>query len=176
MWLNEKNELDKLPEQDIAKLKKLIRKGAQDITQRWANALELVHTAYEVAKIQRPDITMEAAWKQYEEMIAHAVKELAKARGLNDNWRMTSAQLHEREMFKKKGETKKWAVETTIDGFPVVVTREADRIEDVIKPFYEHNITGYDIEMRHRSINHVTLYFVKDGKRTGDKVTIKLKK
>lgn len=169
MQLHEKTDLSELPEGELKKIKTNIRKGAQDTDQRWANALELVHTAYELAQVQRPDITMESAWKQYEEMINHAVQELAKARGLDDNWRMTSSSLHEA----KEVEEIQFSMETNVDGLPVNVIKKAKNIEELIKPFFDHNITGCDIELRHRSANNVCLHFCKDGKRTGDKVTIK---
>lgn len=171
MRLNEKEKLDELPEGELNKIKSNIRKGAQDTEQRWANALELVHTAYEIAQVQRPDITMENAWKQYEEMIGHAVEELAKARGLDDDWRMSSASLRE-----EVEEEFEFNLETNIDGLPVNVVRKAKSIEELIKPFYSHNVTDHDIEMRHRGVNNVCLYFCKDGKRTGDKVTIRKRK
>jgi hypothetical protein len=169
MKLNEKTDLSELPEGDLKKVKTNIRKGAQDTDQRWANALELVHTAYEVAKIQRPDITMESAWKQYEEMIKYAVQELAKARGMDDDWRMTTLS----EAKKEEEEIFDFSLETNVDGLPVNVIKQAKSIDELIKPFYSHNVTGHDIELRHRGSNNVCLYFCKNGKRTGDKVTIR---
>ena len=167
MRLNEKSDKSELPEGDIAKVKTNIRKGAQDEDQRWANALELVHTAYEVARIERPDITLESAWKQYEEMIKYAVQELHKARG-DDDWR-SSPRLSEG----KEPEVFDFSIETNVDGLPVNVIKKAVNIEELIKPFYSHNVTGHDIELRHRGANSVCLYFCKDGKRTGDKVNIR---
>ena len=168
MQLSEKTDLSELPEGELNKIKSNITKGAKDTEQRWANALELVHTAYETAQVQRPDVTMESAWKQYEEMIHHAVKELAKARGMEDDWRMTSASLHE-----TKEEEFEFNIEANVDGLPVNVVKKAKNIEELINPYYAHNVTGHDIELRHRGANSVCLYFCKDGKRTGDKVTIR---
>ncbi len=169
----EKTDLSELPEGDLNKVKKNIRKGAQDTDQRWANALELVHTAYEISEIQRPDITMESAWKQYEEMIKYAVQELAKARGMDDDWRMTT--LSETKKIPDPEEIE-YSIETTVDDLPVNIIRKGKNIEEIIKPFYSHNVTGHDIELRHRGANNVCLYFCKDGKRTGDKVTIRKRK
>jgi hypothetical protein len=153
MKLNEKTDLSELPEGDLKKVKTNIRN----------------HTAYEVAKIQRPDITMESAWKQYEEMIKYAVQELAKARGMDDDWRMTTLS----EAKKEEEEIFDFSLETNVDGLPVNVIKQAKSIDELIKPFYSHNVTGHDIELRHRGSNNVCLYFCKDGKRTGDKVTIR---
>ena len=163
--------LDALPEEELNKIKSLITKGAKDTNQRWANALELVHTAYETAQVQRPDITMEDAWKQYEEMIQHAVQQLRKTRGMDGDWRMTRL-VKEAE----KPEEIDWSIETTVDELPVNIVKKSDSIEKLIKNFYDYNNTGCEIEMRHRGLNNVTLYFCKDGKRTGDKVTIRKKK
>ena len=172
MKLTEKTDLSELPEGDLNKVKKNIRKGAQDTDQRWANALELVHTAYEISEIQRPDITMESAWKQYEEMIKYAVQELAKARGMDDDWRMTTLSEAKTKKIPDPEEIS-FSIETTVDSLPVNVIRKGKSIEDIIKPFYSHNVTGHDIELRHRGANNVCLYFCKDGKRTGDKVNIR---
>ena len=170
MNLNEKTDLSEIPEGDLNKVKTNIRKGAQDADQRWASALELVHTGYEVAQVQRPDITMEGAWKQYEEMIKYAVQELAKARGADDNdWR-SSVRLGEG---KKEVEVFDFSIETNVDGLPVNVIKKAADVDELIRPFYSHNVTGHDIELRHRGANNVCLYFCKDGKRTGDKVNIR---
>jgi hypothetical protein len=167
--LNEKTDHSELPDGDLSKIKSNISKGAKDTNQLWANALELVHQAYEIAQIQRPDITMEGAWKQYEEMIKYAVQELAKARGMDGDWRMTSLS----EGKQADVEEIDFSIETTVDGLPVNVIRKAKSIDEIIKPFYSHNVTGHDIELRHRGPNNVCLYFCKDGKRTGDKVQIR---
>lgn len=74
----------------VAKLEKLIRKGAADIEQQWANALELVHKAYQVANINIPTPDKKAAWQQYENLISYAVKQLYNTRGINGKWRVTT--------------------------------------------------------------------------------------
>lgn len=94
LQLNEKDQTQ-LPEMTMKDIQSNIRKGAQDTTQNWANALELVHKAYSVSQVQRPKPGMTGGWKQYEQNIAYAVDQLAKARGLDANWRMSSAALHE---------------------------------------------------------------------------------
>ena len=167
----EKDDLSELPEATLSEIKKKIREGAKDTTQLWANALELVHKAYEVAQVQRPDITMEAAWKQYEEMISYAVRELSNARGQDGPWRSTS--LTTEAIEKPDGEIDQYSVESDVDGLPVRVVRKADTIDQVMQPFFDHNITGCDIEVKIRSTNHVILYFCDKNGRTGDKVVIK---
>ena len=89
--LNEKDDMSVLPEEALNAIKKNIRDGAKDLTQKWANALQLVQQAYKVANVQRPDPTMTGAWSQYTDMIAYAVKELADTRGLDGDWRMSCA-------------------------------------------------------------------------------------
>ncbi len=88
-------QLTLLPNDVVNALKKRIREGAEDQEQNWANALELVHKAYEVEGVVRPDPAMADAWKQYEEMLAYAVQQLAKNRGMDSDWRMSASMFHE---------------------------------------------------------------------------------
>lgn len=168
--LLEAEDLSKLNQDRIDELEKLIRDGAKDLEQEWANALELVHKAYEVAQIQRPTPDMEGAWKQYEDLLSYAVKELAKHRGLDAKWRMSSHIFHEAA---PAITPRKFQISSQIDGLPVVSQTTANNIDDVINPIYRYNITGHDLEVRQRSKNHCCIYFCKNGKRTGDKIVIK---
>jgi hypothetical protein len=92
--LSEGKDLSELPYDVLADIKSNIRKGAADLEQEWANALHLVHKAYQVEAAERPDPSMKAAWKQYEESIEYAVQQLLKYRGLDGEWRMSSAMFH----------------------------------------------------------------------------------
>lgn len=86
-------ELSKLEQSIIiARMKKL----AKDPAFYFANALELVHNAYqeqdwerqsEYGDFVRPKPSDQNAWKQYEEMIQNAVQLLSKYRGINGDWR-----------------------------------------------------------------------------------------
>jgi len=88
-------DLTRLPA-DVAKaIKSNIRKGAEDLQQNWANALELCHKAYEVEGASRPTPDMKDAWTQYEEHISYSVEQLAKNRGMDGDWRMSSSIFHE---------------------------------------------------------------------------------
>lgn len=78
-----------LPDKVVDEIKKNIRDGAKDLEQNWANALELTHKAYEVTNVARPTPEQQGAWKQYDTLIAYAVKQLAFFRGLNGAWRMS---------------------------------------------------------------------------------------
>lgn len=89
--------LSLLPNDVMVSLRKNIRKGAEDLEQNWSNALELVHKAYEVEGVQRPDPSMKDAWKQYEENIAYAVQQLSVNRGSDGDWRMSAAMFREAE-------------------------------------------------------------------------------
>lgn len=91
---------EQYPESTIDKIRNLIRQGTKPNKEtgqheKWANALHLVHKAFEVAGVQRPTPQMKEMWKQYEELIAYAVKQLAKERGIEGDWRMTSSELDE---------------------------------------------------------------------------------
>lgn len=93
--LAEGNDLTVLPEDTMKDIQSNIRKGAQDTEQKWANALELTHKAYQVSGVERPTPNLAGAWKQYEENITYSVEQLSKSRGIDADWRMSSASLHE---------------------------------------------------------------------------------
>jgi hypothetical protein len=90
-----KNDLTTLPEEMVKEIKKIIRKGAEDLDQKWANALELVHHGYEQTGTIRPSPDMKGAWNQYEDIISYSVDQLAKNRGLTGDWRMSSSIFNE---------------------------------------------------------------------------------
>lgn len=89
--------LSELPSASVEHLKRLITTGAslkrgsrdEDVPDHWTNAMELTHWAYEKSKIERPEPYMRNAWKQYEEVLSHAVKMLARFRGLKGDWRLS---------------------------------------------------------------------------------------
>jgi len=168
--LLEKEELDALSSTQFDQLKSLVTKGAKE-SDDWSNALELVHKAYEVAQVQRPTPDMKAAWKQYDELISLAVSSLSKAYGLSGDWRMSSHIFREGANMKPKQH--KFEMSTTINDLPVVGYASADHIDHLIRPIFDFNLTGHDIEIKHKSPNNCSVYFCKDGKRTGHKITIK---
>lgn len=93
---------NKLNDHQVDVIKKNIRTGCKPDKetgqfQPWANALHLVHKAYEVAGIQRPTPDMKELWKQYEEIIKFAVEELSKTRGIDGDWRMSAHDLHDKK-------------------------------------------------------------------------------
>ncbi len=171
-----REDMSKLPQPTLDEIKRLIREGAKNQEEQWANALELVHKAYEVANVERPSPDMNDAWKQYEEMLTLAVKELTKARGIDGDWRMSSHIFHEAAPApKKKGaeQPTQFTISSDIDGLPLHCTVTADTLDEIIRPMYRFNITGHEIEVKHRSDSHAVVHFCKDGKRCGDSITIK---
>lgn len=88
-------DMSMLPTDIISELQYKIRKGSQDLRQKWANALELVHKAYHVVGVQRPTPEMTEAWKQYESLIQYAVQRLSKDRGMSADWRMSASTFQE---------------------------------------------------------------------------------
>ncbi len=89
---------DAVPYKQMTQIKKLIKKGAMDEDHNWANALDLVHQAYNVSDVQRPTPSMEDAWAQYEEAIELAVQQLQKAtdKGIrDDSWKSESSKLEQ---------------------------------------------------------------------------------
>lgn len=93
--ITEDEDITKLPDSVIAEIRKNINAGAKDLQQNWKDALELVNKAYQVASIRRPIPNEKGAWKQYEEMIRHAVRKLSEYRGLNGPWRSSTVLIRE---------------------------------------------------------------------------------
>lgn len=96
-----KDMTDAIPEEYMKEIKKNVRDGAANPKLQWSNALELVHKAYKVANVQRPLPNMKNAWNQYEEMIQFAVGELARTRGMDGDWRMSSSVFMESKNLQK---------------------------------------------------------------------------
>lgn len=88
-------DITEMPEVIIKELRKNIRDGASDTTQQWANALELVNTAYKVGNIRLPLPDQKGAWAQYEKLIQYGVQQLHDIRGISGDWRITKSSLRE---------------------------------------------------------------------------------
>ena len=121
------DDMSRLPQEDMRAIQGNIRKGAEDLDQQWANALELVHKAYEVEGIERPRPEMKTAWEQYEENLTYAVQQLAKNRGMDGDWRMSSSMFHEARQVQNK-----FSVKTISPEGEVEQIVEANNIDDVI--------------------------------------------
>lgn len=135
--------LDALPEDAMSELQKNIRAGAKDIEQKWANALELVHKAYEVTGIQRPTPDMKNAWKQYEENLEYAVQQLAKYRGLNGDWRMSSAIFHEALQPRLR-----FAVRLATPGASTTYETEAKSMQELIDYIVQNDPGDYEVKSK----------------------------
>lgn len=162
-----RDDLSALTDDTIKELKKNIRDGAKDVEQRWANALELVHKAYEVAEVQRPDITMRDAWKQYESLIRFAVNELANTRGMDGEWRMTNQITVEgvdcNFCFVVRGKT--------FDGENYQHEVFTDDIANVVGPIVEQTPHGCTVDT-YVDDNDAVIHFKENGVRTGDKIYV----
>lgn len=162
-----RDDLSALPEETIKELKKNIKDGAKDLDQQWANALELVHKAYEVADVQRPDITMRDAWRQYESLIRYAVNELANARGMDGEWRMTDQLTVEgvdyKFCFVVRGKT--------FDGENYQHEVFTDDIANVVDPIVEQVPQGCTVDA-YVDNNDAVIHFKENGIRTGDKIYV----
>lgn len=89
-----------LPPIAIKDIKRLIRKGAKDLDQKWRSAVHLTKKAYDVAGHKIPQINDAGAWSQYQHLIAFSVEELSKARGLRGqyaDWRITEPREYDDE-------------------------------------------------------------------------------
>jgi len=93
--LQEADDLTALPDLVVGEIKKNIGAGAKDLTQKWKNALELVHKAYHVSNVRTPTPDQKGAWKQYETLIQHGVRELTKTRGIDGEWRTSNVLVRE---------------------------------------------------------------------------------
>lgn len=143
LTLDEGKDLNELPPDVMSEIQGNIRKGAQDTEQNWSNALHLVQKAYEVSSIQRPNPSMKGAWKQYEQNIQYAVEQLAKSRGMDGDWRMSSAIFHEamakQLTFRVSSEGSK-----SKDTFNV----NAKSLDDIVTAIQDKNTDMYDIEIK----------------------------
>lgn len=83
----------KLSPLEMTEIQKKIRKGAKDIDEKWASAIDLTNTAYKHLGQEIPNSPANGeAWDCYQENIEHAVEMLAKYRGLDDQtWRLSDA-------------------------------------------------------------------------------------
>lgn len=169
--VNEEEDLELLPPDVVSEIQKNIRDGAKDIQQKWANALELIHKAYEVAGVQRPTPDMRKAWKQYEENTLYAVQQLAKYRGMDGDWRMSSSVFYEAVNEALVPKKKKFRVtyfgEEGGDGSTV----EAEDINDVINTLKDHD--HYDVKVHKHSDKEARLSFSKWGIKKNGHVEIR---
>jgi hypothetical protein len=86
------------PDSVVSEIRKNVSAGAKDLAQNWKDALELVAKAYQVANVRLPTPNDKAAWKQYETLIQHGVRELAKNRGIEGKWRTSTMLVRENEV------------------------------------------------------------------------------
>lgn len=159
-------DLSKLPKDVMSEIKANIRKGAEDLSQQWANALELVHRAYLVAGVERPDPSMETAWKQYEDNIIYAVQQLADNRGMEGDWRMSSAMFHEALEYKPN----KYRIEIVGSDNDHSYIIEAKNFDEVVGQIKE--TTSYDVNIYQNSFHNITLTFSRWGIRKNTKINI----
>lgn len=135
-----------LPASTMDEIQKNIRAGVKPNKEtgqheKWANALHLVHKAYDVTGVQRPTPQMKEMWKQYEENIAYAVKQLAKERGLDADWRMTSHELSEALKLAKHS-----GILVEMDGHQMeVYITSADKVYETLSNMCRQN--GYEMKV-----------------------------
>ena len=147
LQLNEadKDDITSLPERVVAELKSLIGKGAKDLAQAWKNALELVNTAYHVSSVRLPRPDQKGAWRQYDELIKHAVKQLAASRAINGNWRVTDSLIRESVKEEKPRDIGKRRFFVHIPGVQHPQEADADSMDDVIDKITARIHTGKEV-------------------------------
>jgi len=164
------DDLTELPPDIVDEIQKNIRDGAKDQQQLWSNALELVQKAYEVAGVQRPTPDMKSAWSSYETLLQYAVEQLAKYRGIDGDWRMSSAIFH--EAMEKKIKVRVVELGSNQSKSHVVSVKSIDDIVNAIK----RRNTNYDVKIDKskdpENPNYAVMTFSKWGIRKNYKVKI----
>ena len=170
--LNDAEDLDSISSDMMKDIQKNIRDGAKDQEQMWANALELIHKAYEAAGVERPSPDLKNAWKQYEENLQLAVTMLAKERGMDGDWRMSSAVFREAMEFRSH----KFRITELGDKFGKGHTTTAKSLDDVIASIKNKGNGAFDVDVKMSSDGDnprmATLSFSKFGIRKNYKVRI----
>lgn len=172
LTFNEGDDLDSISSDMMKDIQKNIKDGAKDQEQMWANALELVHKAYEVAGVERPSPDLKNAWKQYEENLQLSVAQLAKERGMDSDWRMSSHVFREA----MESRTHKFRVTEMGDTFGKGHTMHAKSLDEIIDSIKNKGNGAFDVNIK-KSTNGdnprmVTLEFSKFGVRKNYRVRI----
>lgn len=172
--INEGDDLNMLPEKVLGEIKSNIRKGANDLDQKWKNALELTNTAYQVANVRRPIPTDRTQWTQYEQMIAFAVKALAAARGLDGGWRSSQLLVKEDAEVQQSIGKRRFFVEIPGEHAQEVEGDDMDTIIEAItnKIRTSRDVTGTKVRVEERTKTYAVLgIWVNGAKR--DRIIIK---
>lgn len=159
--LKESDEMTMLPDRVVAEIKKNISAGAKDLEQNWKNALELVHKAYQVSNVGRPTPDQKGAWKQYEDMIQHGVRQLSSNRGLAGAWRSSQALVSEAGPVDKGIDASGGRFFVEVPGQSAVEVEGAnlDEIIEAIqnKILRSRDVTGTRIRVEERTKTHAIL-------------------
>lgn len=73
------------PENTLSAIKKKITTLAKDLEQNWQSAAEITNSAMKELNVPIPQAFLKERWKQYVDLLKHAIKELYESRGLS-NW------------------------------------------------------------------------------------------
>jgi len=164
-----------LPKAGMDQLQKSIRDGVKPDKetgqyQNWANALHLVHKSYQINGIQRPTPNMEAAWKQYEENIQYAVKELAKTHGIKGDWRMSSSVFHEALELAKGNGVEVQVLDGDKNSTHIVSANGAREIIDSLKE--TATVDGYKVKILQEDDKQTITFWRNNVKKKDFSVTI----
>lgn len=152
--------LTALPEMLISELRKLINVGSKDLTQNWANALELVNTAFHVSNIKRPNPLMKGAWKQYEQLIKYGVTCLQDTRGVGGKWRSSDI-MYAESIVSEANKSNRFFVK--IPGTSSVEIEASDMSEVIRELSNKIKRHGASTEIIHRDQNGTVLGVLKNG-------------
>lgn len=164
----DKEDITALPDKVVGEIKSNIGKGAKDLAQAWKNALELTNTAYHVSSVRLPKPEQKGAWKQYMDLIAHAVRQLSATRGIDGKWRVEPSTIREAVEEQKPIGKRRFFVR--IPG-EAAVEADAETLDDVIDQIASRirvgkEVRGTKVRIELRDKHSATLgIYVNDVKR-----------
>lgn len=74
------------PANTINAIESQITTLAKDLDQDWKSAVELIDKSFEELDIPKPQPYQKERWGQFNDLIAHAIKQLYQSRGLKASW------------------------------------------------------------------------------------------
>ncbi len=171
--LKEKDDLSKLPEDVIKKLKKLIRDGATDLAKKWENSLELVTQAYKVESVTIPTPALRTAYSQFDEMLKYAVKEMFDARkGMDDDWRMSSTVFREfKESMEREVTIRIYEISPTAGAGHTVKAKNMDEVVEMVRK--QAGAKHFDMDVEQHDDSSCTCNFSFQGIKRPYKIELK---
>lgn len=77
------------PDNTVNALTRQVSTMANDLELEWSDAATLVAAAFDELEVPKPQAFQIERWAQYTELLAHAIKQLYKSRGMKGGWTRT---------------------------------------------------------------------------------------